>query len=162
MQSFDNNGFIDFDYEDLAYHSDLDIDSGYQEPQEVLANAAAAAAVAAAAAASAASNSSATAYSSVSAATLARGSPRPHVSSPTRIERPNLAPLNLYPTAASSVGGARLHHSVGPAMAAGTSNVGMSGNKRTLGRNAAATLSRRISGGFSGDSSAQSGGPSNI
>ncbi|XP_055713487.1 uncharacterized protein LOC129807910 [Phlebotomus papatasi] len=72
--SFDNSGFVDYDYEDPtplieSYHNNLDeidMDSGYQEPQEVV-------------------------------GTLSRGSPRPHVSSPTRIEHPNIAPLNLYP-----------------------------------------------------------------
>lgn len=48
-----------------SYHDDLD--SGYQEPQEVI-------------------------------ATLQRISPRPHVSSPTRIENPIIPPLNYYPT----------------------------------------------------------------
>ena len=48
-----------------SYHDDLD--SGYQEPQEVI-------------------------------ATLQRTSQRPHVSSPTRIDNPNIAPLNYYPT----------------------------------------------------------------
>lgn len=97
-QSFDNSGFVDYEYEDLAYHSDLDIDSGYQEPQEVLANAAAAAAAAAQAAASAAASSGALSSRSTST-TLNRSSPlhRPHISSPTRIVRPNLAPINQYP-----------------------------------------------------------------
>lgn len=90
-QSFDNNGFVDYDYEDLAYHSDLDIDSGYQEPQEVLANAAAAAS-----AALAAQSTPSVAMSGNSS--VSRGSPRLHVSTPKRIERPNMAPLNLYPT----------------------------------------------------------------
>lgn len=42
------------------------MDSGYQEPQEIL-------------------------------ETLSRNSPRPLVSSPTRIEHPNMAPLNMAP-----------------------------------------------------------------
>ncbi|XP_073835728.1 uncharacterized protein [Musca autumnalis] len=70
IKSFDNNGFIDYDYEDPtplmdSYHDDMD--SGYQEPQEVL-------------------NS------------MQRVSPRPRVSSPTRIDNPNMAPLNYYPS----------------------------------------------------------------
>lgn len=48
-----------------SYHDDMD--SGYQEPQEVL-------------------NS------------MQRVSPRPRVSSPTRIDNPNMAPLNYYPS----------------------------------------------------------------
>ncbi|XP_055913521.1 uncharacterized protein LOC129947112 [Eupeodes corollae] len=69
IKSFDNSGFIDYDYEDPtplmdSYHDDLD--SGYQEPQEVL-------------------------------GTLSRSSPRPLVSSPTKIENPNIPPLNIYP-----------------------------------------------------------------
>lgn len=48
-----------------SYHDDMD--SGYQEPQEVI-------------------------------GTMTRASPRlRHVSSPTRIEHPNIAPLNYYP-----------------------------------------------------------------
>ncbi|XP_023308017.1 uncharacterized protein LOC111689787 [Lucilia cuprina] len=70
IKSFDNNGFIDYDYEDPtplmdSYHDDMD--SGYQEPQEIL-------------------NS------------MQRASPRPRVSSPTRIDNPNMAPLNYYPS----------------------------------------------------------------
>ncbi|XP_037938049.1 uncharacterized protein LOC119671473 [Teleopsis dalmanni] len=71
IKSFDNSGFVDYDYEDPtplmeSYHDDLD--SGYQEPQEIL-------------------NS------------LQRSSPRPLVvSSPTRIDNPNIAPLNYYPS----------------------------------------------------------------
>lgn len=39
LQSFDNNGFVDYDYEDPtplmdSYHDDMD--SGYQEPHEVM------------------------------------------------------------------------------------------------------------------------------
>ncbi|XP_037921611.1 uncharacterized protein LOC119658338 [Hermetia illucens] len=69
VKSFDNNGFVDYDYEDPtplmdSYHDDLD--SGYQEPHEVI-------------------------------GTLSRSSPRPLVSSPTRIENPNIPPLNMYP-----------------------------------------------------------------
>lgn len=69
LQSFDNNGFTDFDYEDPANLSDFyhdDHDSGYQEPQEVI-------------------------------GTLNRVIPRPLVSSPTRIEHPNIPPLNMHP-----------------------------------------------------------------
>lgn len=70
IQSFDNSGFIDYDYEDPtplidAYNTD-DMDSGYQEPHEIV-------------------------------GTLSRCSPRPLVSSPTRIEYPNIAPLNMHP-----------------------------------------------------------------
>uniref|UniRef100_A0A1A9ULB6 Uncharacterized protein n=1 Tax=Glossina austeni TaxID=7395 RepID=A0A1A9ULB6_GLOAU len=69
IKSFDNNGFTDYDYEDPtplmdSYHDDMD--SGYQEPQEVIGS-------------------------------IQRSSPRPHVSSPTRIDNPNIAPLNYYP-----------------------------------------------------------------
>ncbi|XP_055390016.1 uncharacterized protein LOC129618996 [Condylostylus longicornis] len=69
IKSFDNNGFVDYDYEDPtplmdSYHDDLD--SGYQEPHEVI-------------------------------GTLTRCSPRPLVSSPTRIENPNIPPLNINP-----------------------------------------------------------------
>ncbi|XP_055596635.1 uncharacterized protein LOC129746780 [Uranotaenia lowii] len=68
--SFENNGFVDYDYEDPtplmeSYNNFDDMDSGYQEPQEVI-------------------------------GTLNRN--RSIVSSPTRIENPNLAPLNMYPT----------------------------------------------------------------
>lgn len=68
--SFENSGFVDFDYEDPtplmeSYNTD-DIDSGYQEPQ----------------------NLNGSTY---------EGSLRgQYVSTPTRIENPNLAPLNLY------------------------------------------------------------------
>lgn len=69
FKSFDNNGFTDFDYEDMNltgefYHDDHD--SGYQEPHEVV-------------------------------GTLNRTAPRPTVSTPTRIEHPNIPPLNIYP-----------------------------------------------------------------
>lgn len=81
-QSFDNSGFSDFDYEDMhltnaaeLYHDEND--SGYQEPHEVL-------------------------------ATLNRN---PHlntsrfmVSSPTRIEHPNMPPLNIHPHRAHNSG----------------------------------------------------------
>ncbi|XP_053696468.1 uncharacterized protein LOC128743820 [Sabethes cyaneus] len=68
--SFENSGFVDYDYEDPtplmeSYNNFDDMDSGYQEPQEVIGS-------------------------------LNRN--RSIVSSPTRIENPNLAPLNLYPT----------------------------------------------------------------
>lgn len=60
------------DYEDPdpsplmdSYQSD-DIDSGYQEPHDVI-------------------------------STLNRNSPRPLISSPTRIENPNIPPINYYP-----------------------------------------------------------------
>lgn len=68
--SFENSGFVDFDYEDPtplmdAYNTD-DIDSGYQEPHNL--------------------NGS-----------LYEGSLRgQYVSSPTYIENPNMAPLNMY------------------------------------------------------------------
>lgn len=73
VKSFENNGFVDYDYEDPtplieSYHLD-DMDSGYQEPQDIMGT-----------------------------GTLQRPrSPRPMVSSPTRIENPNIPPLNLYP-----------------------------------------------------------------
>lgn len=68
--SFENSGFVDYDYEDPtplmeSYNTFDDMDSGYQEPHEVIGS-------------------------------LNRT--RSIVSSPTRIEHPNLAPLNLYPT----------------------------------------------------------------
>lgn len=47
-----------------SYHDDMD--SGYQEPQEIIEN-------------------------------LPKSSHRPYVSSPTRIDNPNMAPLNYYP-----------------------------------------------------------------
>ncbi|XP_037029601.1 uncharacterized protein LOC119069614 [Bradysia coprophila] len=64
IKSFDNSAFIDYEY-DGFYNTD-DLDSGYQEPHEIL-------------------------------ETLSRSSPRPLVSSPTRIEHPNMAPLNMHP-----------------------------------------------------------------
>lgn len=111
-QSFDNNGFIDYDYEDLAYHSDLDIDSGYQEPQEVLSGL-------------------------NGGGTLSRGSPRPLVSSPTRIEKPNMAPLNMYPMRT-------LPHPV-------QTQQTVVGGAGTLGKQRiSTTLSRRMGGGGGG------------
>lgn len=67
--SFENSGFVDFDYEDPtplmdSYNTD-DIDSGYQEPQTI--------------------NGS-----------FNEGSLRAYVSTPTRIENPNMAPLNIH------------------------------------------------------------------
>lgn len=75
--SFENSGFVDFDYEDPtplmdSYNTSDDIDSGYQEPQNL----------------------------SFTDGSLART----YVSTPTRIENPNLAPLNMmkaYETAAT-------------------------------------------------------------
>ena len=69
MQAFENNGYSDFDYEDMhttnaeLYHDEND--SGYQEPHEVI-------------------------------STLNRAHNARHlmVSSPTRIEHPNIPPLN--------------------------------------------------------------------
>lgn len=74
--SFENSGFVDYDYEDPtplmeSYNHFDDMDSGYQEPQEVIGS-------------------------------LNRN--RSIVSSPTRIENPNLAPLNMYPTHRSNGG----------------------------------------------------------
>lgn len=72
FQSFDNSGFTDFDdYEDptplIEAYHQDDMDSGYQEPQEIM-------------------------------DTLTRSkSPRLTVSTPTRIEFPNMAPLNMCP-----------------------------------------------------------------
>lgn len=68
--SFENSGFVDFDYEDPtplmeSYNTD-DIDSGYQEPQ----------------------NLNGSTYDG-----SLRGQ---YVSTPTRIDNPNLTPLNLY------------------------------------------------------------------
>lgn len=72
-QSFDNNGFSDFDYEDMHLTNAIDLyhddhDSGYQEPHEVI-------------------------------GTLNRHltASRLMVSSPTRIEHPNMPPLNAHP-----------------------------------------------------------------
>lgn len=69
LQAFENNGYSDFDYEDMhttnveLYHDEND--SGYQEPHEVI-------------------------------STLNRHHhPRAMVSSPTRIEHPNIPPLNV-------------------------------------------------------------------
>ncbi|XP_017482635.1 PREDICTED: uncharacterized protein LOC108371559 [Rhagoletis zephyria] len=102
VKSFDNNGFVDYDYEDPtplmdSYHDDLD--SGYQEPQEVI-------------------------------NTLQRVSPRPVVSSPTRIDNPNMAPLNYYPSHRSN------HH-------LSTNTLQSNHSSATLNRKA--TLTRRIS-----------------
>lgn len=81
--SFDNTGFIDYDYEDPApliesYQMD-DMETCYQEPDV-------------------------NPYCIVNQlphdmhlGTMKRGTSRPLVSSPTRIENPNLPPLNLYP-----------------------------------------------------------------
>lgn len=68
-KSFDNNGFTDFDYEDVNMANELyhdDHDSGYQEPHEIV-------------------------------STMNRNSPRLLVSTPTRIENPNIPPLNMHP-----------------------------------------------------------------
>lgn len=102
IKSFDNSGFVDYDYEDPtplmeSYHDDLD--SGYQEPQEVL-------------------------------HTLQRVSPRPVVSSPTRIDNPNMAPLNYYPSHRSN------HH-------LNTNTLQSNHSAATLNRKA--TMTRRIS-----------------
>lgn len=73
--SFDNSGFVDFEYEDptplMTYQDGLDA-------AHVLGN---------------------TDMRCVNLTTMKRGVPlsRPRVSSPTRIEHPNLPPLNLYP-----------------------------------------------------------------
>lgn len=80
-----------------SYHDDLD--SGYQEPQEVL-------------------------------HTLQRVSPRPVVSSPTRIDNPNMAPLNYYPSYRSN------HH-------LNTNTLQSNHSSATLNRKA--TMTRRIS-----------------
>ncbi|XP_031636555.1 uncharacterized protein LOC116349315 [Contarinia nasturtii] len=70
IKAFENNGYSDFDYEDMhttnaeMYHDEND--SGYQEPHEVI-------------------------------STLHRAhNSRLMVSSPTRIEHPNMAPLNAH------------------------------------------------------------------
>lgn len=80
IQAFENNGYSDFDYEDMhttnaeLYHDEND--SGYQEPHEVI-------------------------------NTLNRHHhARLMVSSPTRIENPNIPPLNslnVYPHRSSSL-----------------------------------------------------------
>lgn len=80
--SFDNTAFVDYDYEDPApliesYQMD-DMETCYQEPDV-------------------------NAYCinqiphDLALGTMKRGNSRPLVSSPTRIENPNLPPLNLYP-----------------------------------------------------------------
>uniref|UniRef100_A0A182J102 Uncharacterized protein n=1 Tax=Anopheles atroparvus TaxID=41427 RepID=A0A182J102_ANOAO len=78
--SFENSGFVDYDYEDPtplmeSYAHFDDMDSGYQEPQEVLGSLGRAGGV------------------NVHRTTT--------ISSPMPIEHPNLAPLNLYPTVQS-------------------------------------------------------------
>lgn len=103
--SFENSGFVDFDYEDPtplmeSYNTD-DIDSGYQEPQ----------------------NLNGSTY---------EGSLRgQYVSTPTRIENPNLAPLNLY-------------HQQQQQLQHGSSRNNLDVTTGTLG-NKKATISRRIS-----------------
>lgn len=91
IQSFDNSGFTDLDYEDMhsanitaaeLYHDDHD--SGYQEPvihQEVIGS-------------------------------LSRNynTSRLMVSSPTRIEHPNMAPLNMHPHRHGHSSGTTLTH----------------------------------------------------
>lgn len=72
--SFENSGFVDFDYEDPtplmdSYNTD-DIDSGYQEPQNL--------------------NGS-----------FNDDSLRTYVSTPIKIDNPCLAPLNIYQTTAA-------------------------------------------------------------
>nr|XP_001808956.1 PREDICTED: uncharacterized protein LOC100142496 isoform X1 [Tribolium castaneum] len=81
--SFDNSGFVDYDYEEPtplieSYQlDDMDRDGQYQ----VVGN-----------------TDMRCASLGFGANTLRRGVPvRPRVSSPTRIEHPNLPPLNLYP-----------------------------------------------------------------
>lgn len=80
--SFDNSGFVDYEYEDPApliesYQMD-DMETCYQEPDI-------------------------NPYCIVNQlpienlGTLRRGGSRPLVSSPTRIEHPNMPPLNMYP-----------------------------------------------------------------
>lgn len=127
QQSFDNSGFVDFDYADptplMMHHNDdkeddlddnVDLDSGYQEPQEVLSSARVSA-----------NNSPSQHQSTVNHYNYQHhqqqqhqaqhphqqeSSPgsgtrrknhrytRPIVSSPIGIENPNLLPpLNLYP-----------------------------------------------------------------
>lgn len=73
--SFENSGFVDFDYEDPtplmdSYNTD-DIDSGYQEPQTL--------------------NGS-----------FNDDSLRAYVSTPIKIDNPCMAPLNFYPTSVRS------------------------------------------------------------
>ncbi|XP_053673221.1 uncharacterized protein LOC128723497 [Anopheles nili] len=104
--SFENSGFVDYDYEDPtplmeSYAHFDDMDSGYQEPQEVLGT----------------------------LNRVAAGRTVPLVSSPTRIENPNLAPLNLYPTVQS-------HR---------TGTLGSTTGRKSHGTSAAGSLSRRIS-----------------
>ncbi|ETN65571.1 hypothetical protein AND_002656 [Anopheles darlingi] len=114
--SFENSGFVDYDYEDPtplmesygAGHFD-DMDSGYQEPQEVLG----------------ASLNRSNANTTINRSTI--------VSSPTRIEHPNMAPLNLYPTVQSQ------HRSGTLSSTMGRKSLGGSGGSTT------GTMSRRIS-----------------
>lgn len=71
-RSFDNTGFTDFDYEDIMNRTDSfihdDRDSGLGDQEP---------------------------HEVIS--TLNRNSPRPVVSTPTRIEHPNIPPLNMHP-----------------------------------------------------------------
>lgn len=72
-QAFENNGYSDFDYEDMQHTTNAELyhdenDSGYQEPHEV-----------------------------INQSTLNRiHHARLMVSSPTRIEHPNIPPLNVH------------------------------------------------------------------
>uniref|UniRef100_A0A182YDU1 Uncharacterized protein n=1 Tax=Anopheles stephensi TaxID=30069 RepID=A0A182YDU1_ANOST len=86
--SFENSGFVDYDYEDPtplmeSYAHFDDMDSGYQEPQEVL--------------------------GSLNRAGTATNRTATLISSPTHIENPNMAPLNLYPTMLSATMGRKMH-----------------------------------------------------
>lgn len=69
MKSFENNGFTDFDYEDFATVADLYHDDHDSGYQEP--------------------------HEVIG--TINRNGIRPHVSSPTRIEHPNIPPLNIHP-----------------------------------------------------------------
>ncbi|KAI9589442.1 hypothetical protein GQX74_007611 [Glossina fuscipes] len=115
IKSFDNNGFTDYDYEDPtplmdSYHDDMD--SGYQEPQEVIGS-------------------------------IQRSSPRPHVSSPTRIDNPNIAPLNYYPINTRSQ---QINNNTNTSINTSTnSTLQRPNNLNSTTLNRKSTLSRRIS-----------------
>lgn len=90
MQStFENNGFVDYDYEDptplIGSNTNIldnDLDSGYQEPQEITHNLS--------------NNTRSSPMISSTASTLQRQQ-RHLVSTPTRIINPNIPPLNSNP-----------------------------------------------------------------
>ncbi|KFB49563.1 AGAP008385-PA-like protein [Anopheles sinensis] len=118
--SFENSGFVDYDYEDPtplmeSYAHFDDMDSGYQEPQEVLGSL------------------------GRPALSTAHRHNNPTISSPVPIEHPNLAPLNLYPTVQSH------RSSTGLAIGQTGTLSSSSTIGRKSSTTGAGTLSRRIS-----------------